>query len=632
MKLRQGSWIAYVGLLAAAFAVAMLASWTFGEQVDRSAYDWMFRRYQPEPWKTQSVILAIDEATLRQYGEMGNIRTPLAEALHRVALGKPSAVAVDVILASARDPKADETLAAALRATPNLVLATELTGPAWEEPLEIFRKSAAAVGHVHANPDEDWVTRSISLDRRSNPHGAVIPRQHYAIALEAYRLSRGVELVETPEDILAGSAVIPAPRPRIGRQGRMLRIRYVPPSMPPIPRVSMKDLLADATQQVKFAGKVVFVGVTAQSEVRDKLATPYSQGVPMAGVEIHANVFETLNSGQFLTDARPTLVLLFCAALAAAAGLAFAYLSGWPSYLVGLLLLAAGHVAPYVFFTHGRVFSFVFPASTAWFSTVTAGAWQSLVVRRRLRRSEADRARYQQTIHFVTHEMRTPLSAIQGSSELISRYALTEEKRKQVALLINSESKRLARMIEVFLNVEKLSAGQMELKREPIDVRDLIEVCHLRASPLAERKRIEVVLKPAAEALHVTGDRELMEYACYNLLTNAIKYSPQKTVVTVSSRRDDNHIRIAVEDQGIGMDQKEVKKIFQKFYRTKRAEESGEVGTGIGLSIVQQIVEQHGGRIDVVSRPGEGSCFTLVLPAAAENSLGSAAPAAAQQR
>jgi signal transduction histidine kinase len=90
------------------------------------------------------------------------------------------------------------------------------------------------------------------------------------------------------------------------------------------------------------------------------------------------------------------------------------------------------------------------------------------VVRRNLGIEQAARARYQQAMHFVTHEMRTPLSAIQGSSELISRYALTEEKRKQIALLINSESKRLARMVEIFLNVERLSAGQMELKREAI--------------------------------------------------------------------------------------------------------------------------------------------------------------------
>ena len=239
------------------------------------------------------------------------------------------------------------------------------------------------------------------------------------------------------------------------------------------------------------------------------------------------------------------------------------------------------------------------------------------MVRRNLRVEQASRERYQQAMHFVTHEMRTPLSAIQGSSELISRYSLTEEKRQQIALLINSESKRLARMVEIFLNVERLSAGQMELKREAIPVKEMMEICVERVRPLAERKHIGITLEPIPEDLNLTGDRELMEYACYNLLTNAVKYSPQRTEVTASAWRDDALVRIAVKDQGIGMDQKEVKQIFQKFYRTKKAEESGEAGTGIGLSIVQQIVEQHGGRIEVTSRPGAGSCFTVVVPARA---------------
>jgi signal transduction histidine kinase len=254
----------------------------------------------------------------------------------------------------------------------------------------------------------------------------------------------------------------------------------------------------------------------------------------------------------------------------------------------------------------------------AWLGTLTAAFYYHLVVRRNLSIEQTSRERYQQAMRFVTHEMRTPLSAIEGSSELISKYALPEEKRKQIADLINSESKRLARMVTVFLNVEKLSAGQMELKREPIDVKDMMEVCVNRVRPLAERKHIGVTLQPVPEELQLTGDRELIEYACYNLLTNAVKYSPQRTQVTGICWRDNARIRIAVKDQGIGMDQKEVKQIFQKFYRTKKAEESGEVGTGIGLSIVQQIVEQHGGRIEVTSQPGAGSCFTLVMPARVE--------------
>ena len=120
-----------------------------------------------------------------------------------------------------------------------------------------------------------------------------------------------------------------------------------------------------------------------------------------------------------------------------------------------------------------------------------------------------------------------------------------------------------------------------------------------------------------------------MKQIFLNLLSNAIKFSEDggKVHIRVTTGRADWAV-IEVEDQGIGMDQKEVRQIFQKFYRTKKAEESGEAGTGIGLSIVQQIVEQHGGEIEVVSQPGEGSCFTLVLPAA----VATPNPAVAERR
>ena len=108
-----------------------------------------------------------------------------------------------------------------------------------------------------------------------------------------------------------------------------------------------------------------------------------------------------------------------------------------------------------------------------------------------------------------------------------------------------------------------------------------------------------------------------MEYAFYNLLTNAVKYSSSETEIHVTADFRGGELRLAVRDQGIGMDEKELKNIFKKFYRTKRAEASGEVGTGIGLSIVEQIVAHHGGRMEVSSEPGKGSCFTMVLKAQA---------------
>jgi len=606
MKARRR--LAYIGLLAAVFVIAVTAAWKFGVPVDNTSYDEMFRLYQPPLWEPQSVILGIDEPTLLAYGGMLHIRSALAQALRVVNAASPKAIAVDVILADTGDPLENQQLADAFRQTPHLVLASELIGnpPRWEDPRPEFSRWSAALGHVYAQPDDaDAVTRVIPLDKHAGHE------QRWALALEAFRVSRGAAILESPSDLQVDGALIPFKRTP---DGRLMRVRYRPPTVP-LPRVSLKDLLDNPRCcAAMFAGKVVFLGVTAATEVRDRLFTPYSGGVTTTGIEIHAHAFETIAQSLFITDVPESWPPLFSLLLVAAAGLAFAWLPGWKAYAGGVAVLLVGYVTPYVFFTHQRVFPFSTPAAAATLGFAAAAAWNTLVVRRSLLRSEAERSRYQQAMHFVTHEMRTPLSAIQGSSELISRFPLTEDKRKQIALLINSESKRLARMVEIFLNVERLSAGQMELKREDISVKQLVDICLDRTRPLAERKHIALTLNPIGDDLRLTGDRELMEYACYNLLTNAVKYSPQQTQVTVSGWKDDGHVRVAVKDQGIGMDQKEVKKIFQKFYRTRKAEESGEAGTGIGLSIVQQIVEQHGGVIEVASQPGVGSCFTMVIP------------------
>jgi two-component system sensor histidine kinase SenX3 len=196
----------------------------------------------------------------------------------------------------------------------------------------------------------------------------------------------------------------------------------------------------------------------------------------------------------------------------------------------------------------------------------------------------------------------------------MGRYNLTDEKRKQMASMINSESKRLAKMIQTFLDVERLSDGEAEIRSEPFDLTEIVDTCLERARALADRKSIEL-RREELEPGWLQGDRELMEYAVYNLLTNAIKYSPAETVVTVSTQSDGREVKLAVRDQGMGMDEKELRNIGRKFYRTRRAEASGEVGTGIGLSLVQQIVAHHHGRMEVTSAPGAGSCFTMVLPA-----------------
>jgi len=195
----------------------------------------------------------------------------------------------------------------------------------------------------------------------------------------------------------------------------------------------------------------------------------------------------------------------------------------------------------------------------------------------------------------------------------MTRYNLGEEKRKQIADLINSESRRLARMIETFLNVERLSAGELELKQETFPVRQVLEACLGRARPLAERKQIRFEVGEVADAL-LTGDRELMEYAIYNLLTNAVKYSPAQTVVTVEGRPDGQHLRLAVRDQGIGMEQHEFAQDFPEVLPDRPGGRVRRGGHRDRLSIVEQIVLHHGGRIGGDQRPRQRFLFYLVLP------------------
>jgi signal transduction histidine kinase len=594
----------YAGLLIAALVLALVASGTqLGRQIDKDAYDWIFRVYRPPGWTPQSIILAIDEESFRKFGGVARLRNMVAAGLERIAVVAPKAVAIDVMLADEGITADNDRLEAAIRKTPNVVLGSILISGKWEEPLPRFSRAAAGVGHFYV---DDLVSREVPLERVAG-HTRL-----WTLALQTFSVGAGKPVIESQADLQIGDTVIPAPL----SPERMLRIRYRPPDKP-VPQVTLAQLEAQPGLANRFAGKTVFLGVTAQNAF-DSKQTPYALAAPMPGVEIHANIFETIANRLFLVNAPRGAVLAFCLLLVAAVGVAFAFGSGWEAYAIGAVVLLVALFAPYLCFTRGTVLEFPAPVFSAGLAAAFAASYKHFVVRKRMFTAEGDKSRYQQAMHFVTHEMRTPLTAIQGSSELIGRYAMTEEKRKQMAQLINSESKRLGKMIEIFLSVERLSAGQLELKKEPFAGMVLMAACVERVRPLAERKQIGIHVTAGPDA-PLVGDRELMEYAFYNLLTNAVKYSPPSTEVAVFAKRDGERFRISVKDQGIGMDQKEVRKIFQKFYRTKKAEESGEVGTGIGLSIVEQIITQHGGSIEVTSSPGHGSCFTLVLPGMVES-------------
>jgi len=606
MSRRSRGWLAsnvrkqtsvYVAVLAGCLAAGFLISpFAPAKRVNNIAYDWMLARRSHETLTPQSVVVAIDEDTLQKKGGMRAIRSILAEVMNKVNAAEPAAVADDVLLADpTNDVDGNAALETAFRNTRNLILPCDLnTAHQWEYPLPQFVRSDVALGHVLRQQSlVDGVNRSEPLQIVAQN------RERWALALEAYRAAHSTQLTRSPDGIQVGDLFIPGSE----SDRYSLYIRYVR-GVPVIPALEIEKRSAE------LRGKAVFVGVTAVAAA-DRPMTPFGE---ISGVGLHAQIYETIAGGKFLTPARNDIEWLLCAMFAAAAGLIFALRSGWQAYALAAVVLAISVWTPLEFFDHDRIFPFFEPVFIAWLSAGAAATFQYFFVRRELRKSESERTRYQQALHWAAHEMRTPLTAIQGSSEIMTRYQLPEAKRHELSAMINSESKRLARMIQTFLDVERLGDGQMEMKREPFPAAGVVDTCIDRAKPIGERKNIRIFLDNPVDGI-IHGDRELMEYALYNLLTNAVKYSPAETEIHVSSELHGADLRLSVRDQGIGMDEKELKNIFKKFYRTKRAEASGEKGTGIGLSIVEQIVTHHGGRMEVTSEPGRGSCFTMIIAA-----------------
>jgi len=215
----------------------------------------------------------------------------------------------------------------------------------------------------------------------------------------------------------------------------------------------------------------------------------------------------------------------------------------------------------------------------------------------------------------VSHEFRTPLTSLRQLSDMLSKGRIpTEELRQESYDILSRESERLQRLVESVLNFGRLEARAFQYRLEDLDpaalVRDLVAEFQEKAA--AQGYRVE--LAQAGEYPLIRADREAFGLALWNLLDNAVKYSPDCRTVWVGMARDGGRLAIQVRDRGMGIPVAEQKEIFKKFVRGAGSRASNIKGTGIGLAMARHIVEAHDGEIRVKSEPGQGSAFTILLP------------------
>lgn len=218
----------------------------------------------------------------------------------------------------------------------------------------------------------------------------------------------------------------------------------------------------------------------------------------------------------------------------------------------------------------------------------------------------------EQYIQTLTHEMKSPLSAIQGAVELL-REPMPEERRAWFCENIESETKRMQRLIERLLLLASIERTQALRQPGPVDLPNLVHRAMAALAPLSETREVRMSLAGAA-GVSVCGDSLLLEMAVLNLLQNALEFAPRGSLIEAAIHAGTEGVQLTVIDQGPGIPAYALERVFERFYSLKRPD-TGKKSTGLGLSLVREIMALHGGGVSLENRPGCGVLATLIFPA-----------------
>jgi signal transduction histidine kinase len=221
-------------------------------------------------------------------------------------------------------------------------------------------------------------------------------------------------------------------------------------------------------------------------------------------------------------------------------------------------------------------------------------------------------------ISLMSHELRTPITSINGFAELLAGDETLPADAREFLTIIRNESQRLSKMINTFLQVSKLEqADRQEVFKIPLMLDDVVRETIQNFAADARRKRIRLVERNSTgqRPSPVIADRSLITQAVANLVDNAIRYSPERTTVIVGADLEAENVRVTIEDRGYGVPPEAIDRVWEKFYRVAREGfDKEEESTGLGLSFVREVIEQHGGEVALESEMGRGSRFSFTLP------------------
>lgn len=219
-------------------------------------------------------------------------------------------------------------------------------------------------------------------------------------------------------------------------------------------------------------------------------------------------------------------------------------------------------------------------------------------------------------VNLMSHELRTPITSIQGFAEMLTLDEGFSEESREYLTIISNEALRAANLLSNFLAVSNLQqADKQEFHKSPVEVNKVVEDVVDNMTDIAKKKRIRLVERNDRQIPLIAADRGLLTKALLHLVDNAVKYSPERSSVIISTILESDFLRVEVEDRGYGIPAAEQEKVWNKFYRVARdGQDKEEESTGLGLSLVKEIIERHSGTVGVESEVGRGSKFSIRIP------------------
>lgn len=241
-------------------------------------------------------------------------------------------------------------------------------------------------------------------------------------------------------------------------------------------------------------------------------------------------------------------------------------------------------------------------------------------------RQQAERLK-DELVSTVSHELRTPLTSLRGFAELMLTREFSPEKQRQFLTVIHQESSRLTDLINDFLDLQRMESSKQVYSFTTMSLAPLMRDALSVFTSIPGKHTFTLDFTDELPLVRVDADR--LRQALTNLLSNAVKYSPQGGVISIGSRGDDSSITVWVADQGIGIPLDVQPQLFSKFFRVNNQDTRSIGGTGLGLALVKEIIEAHGGRVWMKSAPGQGSTFFFSLPTISSHSAESNSPSKA---